>query len=105
MDKLNVSNIEDTVMIYWVSTEYIPEDMHPQQHDCENLGLHVCGSTYQFSRIAARFELWVKWYFHLQDPVHLHTESRNIHIQTQVYSFISDPPKDALQKHENVHAH
>jgi len=47
----------------------------------------------------------VKWYFHLQDPVHLYIESRNIHIQTKVYSFISDPPKDALQKHENVHAH
>jgi len=31
MDKLNVSNVEDTVMIYWVSTAYIPEDIDPQQ--------------------------------------------------------------------------
>jgi len=42
MDKLNVSNIEDTVMIYWVSTAYVPEDTDPQQHDCENLKLRVC---------------------------------------------------------------
>ena len=38
-------------------------------------------------------------------------ESRNIHIQTQVYSFISNPPKDVLQNlrmrmHINtMHAH
>jgi hypothetical protein len=52
----------------------------------------------QFSRITASFQLWVKWYFHLQDLVHLHIEPRNIHILTQVYSFISDPPKDAFTK-------
>jgi len=61
MDKLNVSNIEDYVMIYWVSTAYIPEDIDPQQHDCENLKLRVCVVVLirllQFSRITACFEL------------------------------------------------
>jgi hypothetical protein len=58
----------------------------------------------QFNRTTECFELWVKWYFCFQDPVHLHIESWNIHIQIQVYSFISDPPTDASQKHEYVQA-
>jgi hypothetical protein len=52
----------------------------------------------QYSRITACFELCMKWYFCLQDPVQLHIKSRNIHIQTKVYSFTSDPPKERFTK-------
>lgn len=89
-----------------MTQHYIPADMHLQQHDCENLEPHVYVTVFLIRFLQFRtkecFEFSGKWYFRLQDPVHLHTESQNIHIPTQVYSYISDPPKDTLQEH--VHA-
>lgn len=93
------------LLIYWVSSAYMPEDSNMTVRTLNLMCVIVLITLLEFSRITPCFELWVKWYFRLQDPVHIYIESRNIHIQTKVYSFISDPPKDALQKHENVHAH